>query len=195
MPERGGIRVSDLLPEQLALGPAVDEEMRANPDSCPAGLAWNFIADEASSALRSLLDCDLVSLLAQGWAKANAIRAYADPAQHPPGETAIVHLAEHKFVREIHPVLKVSVVGCPAFSIRFTLALAARVRGLALSIENGHILAGSAGDASVSAQLKYGVIDLTDEKQSRRVALPGRFVFTPSIPIPPPESVARAAQE
>ncbi|TMJ19981.1 MAG: hypothetical protein E6G92_09555 [Alphaproteobacteria bacterium] len=190
MTERRAIRISDLLPEGLSLGPAVDQEMRDNPNSCPAGLAWDFIADEASGVLRGLLDCDLIALLAQGWAKANAIRAYADPAKHPPGETAIVHLAEHEFVREVHPVLKVSVAGCPPFSMRFTLALTAKVRGLALSIESGHILAGSAGDASVSAQLKYGACDLTDAKESRKVALPGRFVFTPSIPIPPPANGA-----
>jgi hypothetical protein len=194
MSERSGIRVSDLLPERLSLGPAVDQAMQDNPDSCPPGLAWDFIAGEASGALRSLLDCDLIGLLAQGWAKASAIRAYADPARHPPGETAIVHLAEHRFVREVHPVLKVSVAGCPPVTLRFTVALAAQVRGLALSIESGHILAGAAGDASVGAQLKYGGVDLSGEMQSRRVPLPGRFVFTPSIPIPPPADAEAGAQ-
>ena len=194
MTERSGIKVADLLPEQLSLGPAVDEAMRDNPDACPPGLAWDFIAGQAGAALRSLLDCDVIELLAQGWAKASTIRAYADPAKHPPGETAIIHLAEHKFVREVHPVLKMTVAGCPPITLRFTVALAAQFRGLALSIESGHILAASTGDASVSAQLKYGAFDLTGEKESGKVALPGRFVFTPSIPIPPPATVAAAGE-
>jgi len=188
MTEQSGIKVADLLPEQLVLGPAVEEAMQGDPAACPPGLAWDFIAGQAADALRSLLDCDVIELLAQGWAKARALQAYADPAQHPPGEMAIVHLAEHKFVREIHPVLQVAVAGCPPVSLRFTIALAAQVRGLALSIEGGHIRSAVAGDASVSAQLKYGAAKLTDEKQSGKVALPGRHVFTPSIPIPPPVS-------
>lgn len=186
MTDEGGIKVADLLPERFALGPAVEEAMQGDPEACPPGLAWDFIADQAGEALRSLLDCDVIELLAQGWAKARSLQAYADPAKHPPGETAIVHLAEHEFVREIHPVLEVAVAGCPPVSLRFTIALAAQVRGLALAIEGGHIRSAAAGDASVSAQLKYGAVKLTDEKQSKKLALPGRFVFTPSIPIPPP---------
>lgn len=186
MSERRGIRVTELLPDHFSVGTAVDREMQANPDACPPGFGWDFVSDQAASALRSLLDCDVVDLLAQGWARAQAIRAYADPAKHPPGEIAIVHLAEHSFAREIHPVLKIHIAGCSPFPVRFTLVLKAEVRGLALSIESGHILAMSAGDAMVSAQLKYGEFNLTNEKQSRKLPLPGRFVFTPGIPIPPP---------
>jgi len=194
MSDEGGIRVADLLPERFQLGPAVEQAMQGDPDACPPGLAWDFIAGQAADALRSLLDCDAIELIAQGWAKARALQDYADPAKHPPGETAIVHLAEHKLVREVHPVLEVAVAGCPPVSLRFTIALAAQVRGLALSIEGGHIRAAAAGDASVSAQLKYGAVKLTDEKQSRKLALPGRWVFTPSIPIPPPASAAAAGE-
>jgi hypothetical protein len=193
MPERSGIKAADLLPEQLSLGPAVDQAIQENPEACPPGFAWGFVAEQAAAALRLLLDCDALDLLAQGWAKAQAIRAYADPARHPPGELAIVHLAEHKFVREVHPELKVRVSGCSPISLRFTVALKAEVRGLALSIESGHILAMSAGDATVSAQLKYGEFNLTNEKQSPKVPLPGRFVFTPAIPIPPPATAEALA--
>jgi hypothetical protein len=192
MTERSAIRAADLLPEHLSVGTAVDQEMQENPNACPPGLAWDLVSEQAASALRSLLDCDVLDLLAQAWAKAQAIRAYADPAQHPPGELAIVHLAEHSFVREIHPVLKIQVAGCAPISLRFTVVLKAEVRGLALSIESGHILAMSAGDAAVSAQLKYGEFNLTNEKQSRKLPLPGRHVFTPGIAIPPPASVNAA---
>jgi hypothetical protein len=187
MAEERGIKVADLLPKRLALGPAVAEAMRGEPEACPPGLALDFVAERAGDALQGLLDCDVVELLAQGWAKARALQAYADPAQHPPGETAIVHLGEHKLVREVHPQLEIAVAGCPPVTLRFTLALAAQVRGLALSIESGHIVAAAPGDAAVSAQLKYGEVALTDEKQSKTMKLPGRFVFTPSIPIPPPD--------
>jgi hypothetical protein len=187
MAEDGAIRVADLLPERLQLGPAVEAAMREDPAAGGLGLAWDFIGERADGALRGLLDCDLFELLAQGWLKARALQDYADPAKHPPGETAVVHLAEHKFVRELHPVLEVAVSGCPPVPIRFTVALAAQFRGLALSIADGRIKAVAPGDASVSAQLKCGAIELTDEKQSQSVKLPGRHVFAaPGLKIPPP---------
>jgi hypothetical protein len=187
MAEEDAIRVADLLPERLALGPAVAQAMRDDPEAGGLGLAWDFIGERAEEALRGLLDCDLFELLALGWLKARALQDYADPAKHPPGETSVVHLAEHRFVRELHPVLEVAVSGCPAVPIRFTIALAAQFRGLALSIADGHITAVAPGDASVSAQLKYGAIKLTDEKQSKAMKLPGRHVFAaPGLKIPPP---------
>jgi hypothetical protein len=187
MADDRAIRVADLLPERLALGPAVEQAMRDDPEAGGLGLAWDFIGERAEEALRGLLDCDLIELLAQGWLKARALQDYADPAKHPPGETAIVHLAEHKFVHELHPVLEVAVSGCPPVPIRFTIALAASFRGLALSIADGHIQAVAPGDASVSAQLKYGAVKLTDEQQSKQMKLPGRHVFAaPGLRIPPP---------
>jgi hypothetical protein len=187
MAEEGAIKVADLLPERLQLGPAVETAMREEPGAAPPGLPLGFIGEQAEEALRGLLDCDVMELLGQGWAKARALRDYADPARHPPGETAVVHLGEHKFVREIHPVLEVAVAGCPPVALRFTIALAAQVRGLALSIADGHIKAAAPGDASVSAQLKYGAVQLTDEKQSTAMKLPGRHVFAaPGLKIPPP---------
>ena len=188
MAEVHGIRVADLLPERLALGASVQEAMRDDPEAGGANLPWGLIGDQAEEALRGLLDCDLLELLAKAWLQAKALQAYADPAKYPPGETSIVPLAEHRFVREIHPALEVTLSGCPPVPLRFTIALAARFKGLSLSIRDGHIIALAVGEASVSAQLKYGAVKLTDEKQSKIVQLPGRHVFAPpGLKIPPPE--------
>jgi hypothetical protein len=77
--------------------------------------------------------------------------------------------------------------GCPPIRARFTLTLAARFSGVALSIRGGHIVGGRLGDASVSARLKYGSIPIGEEQQSKTLKLPGEFHFAaPGLRIPPP---------
>ena len=187
MNEQGVVTVADLLPERLSLGPAVEEAMRADPELRGLGAAWGLVGDQAAEKLRGLLDCDLFELLAKAWVQAKALQDYADPAKHPPGETAIVPLAEHKFVREIHPAIAVTMSGCPPVTLRFTIALAAQFRGLSLTIEDGHITALTLGETSVTAQLKYGSVKLTDEMKSDNMKLPGRHLFdAPGLKIPPP---------
>jgi len=189
MAEQSGIKVADLFPEGFELGTAMADATREDPESETASLPWRLVAGPAGEALRGLLDRDLLELLAQGWVEAKAFRNYADPAKYKPDETVGVELADHRFVREIHPALDVSLAGCRPVRLRFTVALAARFSGVALSIRGGHILGGTLGDATVSAQLKYGAVKLTDEKKSRPLKLPGKFTFAaPGLRIPPPAS-------
>jgi hypothetical protein len=144
-----------------------------------------LIAGPAEDALRGLLDCDVLELLAQGWLKAQAFRDYADPAKYPPDETVTVRLADHTFVRDVHPQLAVSIANSPPIQLRFTVAIAARFSGVALSIRGGHLIGGTLGDAVVSAQLKYGALAVTDEKSSRPLNLPGKFTFAaPGLRLP-----------
>jgi hypothetical protein len=188
MNEQAVVTVADLLPRPLSLGPAMEEAARVDPELRALSAAWNLVGDQAAEKLRGLLaDCDLFELLGKAWVEAKSLRDYADPARHPPGETAVVPLAEHSFVREIHPTLTVTLGGCAPATLRFTIALAARFRGLSLTIEDGHIIALGLGETSVSAQLKYGSVNLTDEMKSDEMELPGRHVFAaPGMRIPPP---------
>jgi hypothetical protein len=189
MAEQSGIKVADLFPDGFELGTSMAEAARADPESETASLPWRLVAGPAGESLRGLLDCDLLELLAKGWLEAKAFRNYADPAKYPPDEIVGVALADHRFVREIHPALEVSLAGCRPVRLRFTVALAASFSGVALSIRDGHILGGTLGDGTVSAQLKYGAVKLTDEKKSRTLKLPGRFSFAaPGLRIPPPDS-------
>ena len=189
MDETTGLRVADLLRERLTLGPEAEAAMRSDSGDAGAGIAWDFISDQAGEALRSLLDCDLLELIARGWLQADALRVYADPARHPPGENAVVPLAGHKIARDIHPVLEIGVAGLPPVRLRFTVSLAAHFKGLSLSISDGHVTGGATGEAWVSAALKYGGVKLTKEGETRKLRLPGRFAFaSPGLRIPPPSS-------
>ena len=186
MAEQSGIRVADLLPDAWGLGTAMGQAKADAPQAEPASLPWAVIAGPAEDALRGLLDCDVLELLAQGWLRAQAFRAYADPVKYPPDEIVTVHLADHKFVRDVHPQLAVSIGASPPVRLRFTVAIAAKFSGVALSIRGGHIIGGTLGDAAVSAQLKYGAVAITDEKSSKSRKLPGKFGFAaPGLRIPP----------
>jgi len=149
----------------------------------PHKLAWGFIGSEGAAALRSVLDCDVFELVAQGWCVAEELREYSDPATHPPGERSIVYLGKHSFVKTVHPVLDVMVESTRCASLRFTLELAANFRSVALSISDGRITGAGAGDGDVGMQLKYGEVTLL-AKETRKVRFPARIDFkAPGLPI------------
>jgi hypothetical protein len=184
MDETRGPTVGELLPALKKVESAVKDELKEDPEVKGLTLAWSVIGSELEGALRSVLDCDALELLGQAWAAADALQAYADPALHAPGEAAIVELGAHDFVREIHPVVTVTIGSCASKELRFTISLAAHFGGVALSIRDGHVTGGRTGDASVSAELKYGEILLHEAGEAKKMALPGRFAFAaPGLPI------------
>lgn len=177
--------VGDLLPERLdGLEERVKAQLSEDPGTGGNKLAWDLIGSEVEGALRSVLDCDLVETLAKAWTTARAVQDYADPAKHPPGEASVVHLGERKVERELHPVVAVTIGSCECMELRFTLCLTAKFSGLALSISAPYITGGTAGDLTVSAQLKYGEAALHKPQESRKVELPGRFRLSSPLEIP-----------
>ena len=180
-------KVADLLPERLTgLEDRVKEQMSADPEVARTKLAWNLIGSEVERALRSVLDCDLIDTLAKAWAGALSVLEYGDPSKHEPGETAVLHLGEQEFERDLHPVIGVTIAGCGCLELRFTLRLAVHFSGLAVSIRAPFITGGAAGDAHVSAQLCYGDVPLHPAQESRRIELPGRFDLGSPLEIPRP---------
>jgi hypothetical protein len=177
--------VGDLLPERFdGLEERVKGQLCEDPGIGGTKLAWDLIGSEIEGALRSVLDCDLMEALARAWTTARALQDYADPAKHPPGETAVVHLGDREVERELHPVVAVTIGQCECMELRFTLSLAAHFSGLAVTIRAPYITGGSAGDLKVSAQLSYGEAKLHKAAESRKIPLPGRFRFDSPIEIP-----------
>jgi hypothetical protein len=177
--------VGDMLPARLdGLADRVKEQMSSDSEAGAGKLAWDLIGSEIEGALRSVLDCDLIETLAKAWTTARALQVYADPARHPPGEAAIVHLGKREVERELHPTVAVTIGSCECLELRFTLCLTAEFSGLALSIRAPYITGGSAGDLKVGAQLKYGEVALHKPLEARKLALPGRFAFATPLEIP-----------
>lgn len=177
MIDQPGCQLRELLPASMeTMDATMKQALSENPDIHAGRLAWGFIGSEATSALRSVMDCDVFELVARGWCEARELLDYADPAKHPPGERSLVQLGAHSFVKSVHPVLDVTIGTVKCASLRFTVELAANFRTAALSITDGRITAVSAGDGDVSAQLKYGGEKLLS-KESRKVPFPVRIEF------------------
>jgi len=177
MTESSGYPVRNLLPASLPrMDSVMKQELSKDSRIDPRKLAWGFIGSEATDAVRSVLDCDVFELLAQGWCMAEKLQEYSDPARHPPGERSIVYLARHSFVKTVHPVLEVTIDPAQCASLRFTLELAASFRSAALSIADGRITAVGTGDVDIGVRLKYGNATLLD-KESRKLPLPARIDF------------------
>ena len=180
------ISLGALIPERLD---SVAEQVRTRlcEDEQVGGmkLAWGFIGGELNKALKSVLDCDLLEVLAGAWAQAAPLAAFADPNQHPAGERSVVELGAHEMSRELNPVIAVTVASCPCVELRFTFALTAHVGGVRLSILDGHIVGGDLGELWASGQLSYEGTPLHPVQESARIEVPGEFSFaSPGIRIP-----------
>lgn len=173
-----GVTLKQLLPSRLdAMEDTVEQELRNNEEPDHSLLAWRFIKSTAADELRGALDCDVFDVIARGWCKARELHEFSDPASHPPGQTTVVHLGEHALPTSVHPILSIRVGGVQCLSLKFTVEVTANFRSAALSIRNGHIIAVAPGDASVSAQLKYGKVKLHKAEESPKVQLPGHVAF------------------
>lgn len=180
------VRLSALLPDRLdSVAEQVRERLCDNEEIGGMKLAWDYIGKELNKALKSALDRDLLDVLGKIWSEVGAIAAFADPAQHPPGERSVVELGEHELKRELHPIIAVTVGPCPCVELKFLLALTANVGGVRLSILDGHIIGGDLGELWASAQLSYEGVPLHPPQESARIAVPGEFSFdAPGIKIP-----------
>lgn len=175
-----GIPLHSLLPARLdSLADEVKARLCEDEQVGGMKLAWDFIGDELGEALKSVLDCDLLEVLAGAWAKAAPLADFADPTKHPPGERALVELGGHDVKRDFHPVIAVTIGSCPCVELKFTLALAAKIGGVRLAVTDGHIVGGDLGEVWASAQLSYDGTPLHAPAESRKLALPAELRFEP----------------
>lgn len=182
MTEGSGVSVRQLLPDRLGeLEGAVKEQLENDGALSGARLAWGFLGSKATEVLGQALDLDVFDLLARGWGKARELEEYTDPALYPPDKDYIVFLGEHDLPPlSLHPELQFMIGRVPGPRLRFTLLLSAHLRSIALSIRGGYITAVGAGEAFVSAELKYGEAKLHEPLQSRHVTVGGKgFQFKP----------------
>jgi hypothetical protein len=180
------LKLKDLLPDRLGrLGEEAKKKMCEDEQVSGMRLAWGYIASQLDGAIRGALDCDLFELLGKGWANAQLLSEYADPAKHPPGNREMLNVGEYSFDRELHPTVEVTIAAKRCAELEFTLTLTGHFSGLHLTILDGHILGYETGDAWASAQLSYHEVPLHEEKETKRLPLPGQRDFTaPGIAIP-----------
>jgi hypothetical protein len=179
-----GVMVNVLLPDTFnRIEGVVKNELSNDSAIGVASAVWGFVGSAATDAIRRRLSFDVVEVLGRGWVFARELHEYKDTNKHPPGESSIVYLGQHKMKTELYPVLTL-MIGPIKRELRFTLETTARINSVALSILNGHITGLGAGDCFVEAQLKYREIALHAPIKARKVTLPGRHDFeAPGLPI------------
>lgn len=182
----GGAPISALLPDRLdSLADRVKSRMSEDEQVGGMKLAWGFIGKEIQAALKSVFDRDLFEILAKGWAQAEPLTAFADPAKHPPGERSVIELGKHDLSRELHPVIAVTIGSCPCVELNFTLTVTANISGVRLSILDRHIVAADPGDTWATAQLSYEGTPLHEAPESKKIRIPGEISFAaPGVEIP-----------
>jgi hypothetical protein len=177
MTELNGCQVRELLPGPFEpMADTVKDQLCQDPGINQAKLAWGFIGSEATQSVRSVLDTDVFELVAQGWCVAKELHEYTDRNKHPLGERSIVHLAEHEFVKVVHPVLDIMIGSYKSTTLRFDLELTAHFRAAALAICDGYITGVGAGDGNVIATLKYHDVTLNSQ-HTREVPYPAHIDF------------------
>jgi len=180
-----GIRLRDLIAlEDGDVARAVEECAKSEPRYASLGGRVTGLAlREGARRLNDTLDTDPFEWLATAWTKARLLQEYADPVRHPPGETAVVTLGEHRLKGTWHPVLEVAVGGSQLPGLRFTLEVELLFKSVGLGVEGGAIRSVAPGAGSVSARLKYGKVKLR-ECASRKLELPGELDLDPGLRIP-----------
>ena len=103
------VKLNALLPAELdSVGERARLKLCENQDIGGMKLAWGYIGGELQKALAQALDCDLMEMLARGWAQADLLAEFADSARHPAGERSIVEIGAHDYSRELKPVIAVT---------------------------------------------------------------------------------------
>ncbi len=176
MTDSAAMKLRDLVPDRAQMESTVKQSLSNDPNARGAKLAWGVVGSQATDALKGVLDLDVFELLARAWCTAKQIHDYKDASKHPTGERSVVFLGEHAFATSYYPTLTVTIGSLKSVSLRFTLALTANIRSVALAICDGCITGLGAGDGDLGAQLAYAGVTL-GQLASRKLPFPARVEF------------------
>ncbi len=150
---------------------------------------WKVVARELVRRLGELLDVRVAdTVMAPAWQRWKELQKYRDPEQCPPGESAIVPLAEHSIESTHSPHIDLLVRDVEIGRLDVQLALALQLEGVVLRIHDGRIWQIEAGGASGSGKLSCSFRDrqiYAIERASKRFRLAGGLGFEDGLEIPP----------
>lgn len=128
-----------------------------------------FAAGEAARAVANQLSLDVFELAFKAWAAVAELREYADPAKHPPSETAVVRWGKCSITAPQAVDVRLGLAGISLPVLRLTIDLAAEFHSLALTIRSGTIRKVTPGPASASVALKYRDATLVPPRKTPEV--------------------------
>ena len=181
-----GLKLNALLPGQLdEVGRRARQKLCEDENVGAMNLAWDYIGTQMNGALGKALDCDLMEVLAEGWAGAELLADFAQSGSRSAGGRSVIELGGHDLSRELKPVIAITIGSCPCAKIEFEFTVSANFSGVQLNIVDGHITGGRTGEAWASAQLSCEGVPLHDAAETRKLPIPVEFTLdAPGVPIP-----------
>ncbi|MEU7554376.1 hypothetical protein AB0B01_18895 [Streptomyces sp. NPDC044571] len=150
---------------------------------------------ELANVVNGFLDLDLVSLVASGWSKSQALKEAARRTRRYPGSEEVVALATHSITSAHHPSVDLLVDGARAATVGVDLTVHFRISGLVAAVRDGLLVAVHSGQCAVEAEL--AVRDAVVASREGRLDLPATLrlrepidLLPPRPPVPPTASAA-----
>lgn len=112
-------------------------------------------AERAAEELNHALEVDIFEVLAQGWARAPAVRIAIQLSMLLERPPELINLNRHNIASTSHVVLDSSVGQSALPPLKLTLEIVADVQGATLAAREGRIELVALGETSVIARLKY----------------------------------------
>ncbi len=146
-------------------------------------ISWPAAKSTLADALAEALDVKLIEIVGGTWAKLKQLQEYRDPLRHPPEETALVPLVDHK-IRSTHaPSIDLLSGEKLIANLVFDVALLLTLTGVTLKIRNGRIVEIASGDCKGTGTIKYAGQKLA-ERSTPKWAIPGSLSLGDGFAIP-----------
>jgi hypothetical protein len=161
--------------------PKVDS-LKQKVSELAKGVRWKATRSEIVKKVADLLDIAIPDILIGAWKKCETLQEYADKEKHPPNETALVPLAEHK-IRSTHkPHIEILVNETPIGKIDFDIDVSLALSGMVLKIQAGKIMEIQTGSCKAGGTIKCEGTTLA-QTQLKPIQLPGTIHLGTGIPI------------
>lgn len=130
------------------------------------------VKETLKESIVNVLDISLGDILGAAWNKYHLLKEYRDTKKHPPDETALVPVADHKIESKHKPVISIKVGELPAYRLVLDVDLSLSIDGLILKIRDGKIKEIASGSCKGGGTIKWDKAVLI-EKRTRKFNLPG----------------------
>lgn len=144
---------------------------------------WKHVGGEMELvALEKLNALSVAGVLAQGWASAQQLLEYTDPARHPAGERNVIPLGNKKTKHPYKLQVELMAAGKKVATVELEITFEIAVQALQLGVVDGCIESIVLGQLEVSATVECEGKQLK-ELSLRKFDVPGEHHFENPIPI------------
>ena len=169
----------------------LDAKAKAGAFLAPA--FWKHVGGEMELvALEKLNALSVAGVLAQGWASAQELLEYTNPARHPAGERSVIPLGNKKTKHPYKLQVDLMAAGKKVATVELDITFEFAVQALQLGVVDGCIESISLGQLEVSATVECEKKKLK-EMSLRKFDVPGEHHLEHPIPITARDRYAKNA--